>query len=399
MQSQPPSPAWHPSGIGLRVDVLLSEEAIAATDPSCWNLPGYDLRVWSSGAGVPPSPDLRNTSVVIVEGRPGSAEFLSGIQKLLKETPDLTVVAAVSEPTVDSVRTLMRAGAYDVLRLPLNIAEFQSTLDGIKEARGNANEGGGRTGKIISVVKSRGGSGATMLLTQLATYLSSSSREPGSRAAVIDLDLQFGNVASYLGQEPALGALDLLQAGHRLDAALLRTVALEHVSGLQVISAPKGMVPLDAVGADQVLALLDLAAAEFQTVFLDLPAAWTNWSLSALVKSDLVLLVTDLSISGIHQTADQISFFEEQGVASERIKVILNKVPKKMFRRVDAKAAEQALQRDLSIVIADDPMVPSALDLGNPIEKVAPKSAAARDLRALAGRLSTFLSEASNVAG
>jgi pilus assembly protein CpaE len=117
------------------------------------------------------------------------------------------------------------------------------------------------------------------------------------------------------------------------------------------------------------------------------------------VKSDLVLLVTDLSISGIHQTADQISFFEEQGVASERIKVILNKVPKKMFRRVDAKAAEQALQRDLSIVIADDPMVPSALDLGNPIEKVAPKSAAARDLRALAGRLSTFLSEASNVAG
>ena len=76
------------------------------------------------------------------------------------------------------------------------------------------------------------------------------------------------------------------------------------------------MMPLDAVTSEQIIEIVEIAKREFGTVFVDLPANWTNWSLSLLAQSDLVLLVTELSVTGLHRARRQLDLIREQELAS-----------------------------------------------------------------------------------
>src|SRR5690606_3425315 len=113
---------------------------------------------------------------------------------------------------------------------------------------------------------------------------------------LVDLDLQFGNAASYLGRSAAHTMADLLSAGAAVDGELIRTVASAGEDGVSVIAAPERISPLEDVDADQLIRILELARCQYDHVILDLPGNWANWTLSVIDKADLILLVVDLSI-------------------------------------------------------------------------------------------------------
>ena len=156
-------------------------------------------------------------------------------------------------------------------------------------------------GRFSSVIKSVGGVGATALLSQLAIRFAQHEAAHGREACLIDLDVQFGDVAFQLGLQPKLSLADLLEAGARLDGDLLRATTTDHPSGVKVIAAPSEMMPLEGIPNEQLLQIVELAAREFGTVFVDLPTNWTNWSLSLVARSDLVLLVTELTVAGLNR--------------------------------------------------------------------------------------------------
>src|SRR3546814_5074819 len=87
---------------------------------------------------------------------------------------------------------------------------------------------------------------------------------------LLDLDLQFGNAALYLGLSPTLSVADVIAAGARADGALLRSTTTEHPSGLHVVAAPPDIIPLESVSAEQMSDILDLARQEFSNVLVDL---------------------------------------------------------------------------------------------------------------------------------
>ena len=93
--------------------------------------------------------------------------------KQLAEGP-VPLIAAAYEPTMKLVRTLVRAGAHDVVPLPLDPEELETALDPIRRMVG-AHGARARAGhqKIITIIKSEGGVGATALLSQLATRFAS----------------------------------------------------------------------------------------------------------------------------------------------------------------------------------------------------------------------------------
>ena len=146
-----------------------------------------------------------------------------------------------------------------------------------------------------------GGAGATSLLTQVAVRFAEREAAAGREVCLVDLDVQFGDAAFQLGLRPKLSVADLLDAAGRLDGALARSAAVQHPSGLNVIAAPPQMLPLEALQSDQLIEIVDRCESEFGTVLLDLPANWTNWSLSLLARSDLVLLVVDPSLPSLHR--------------------------------------------------------------------------------------------------
>ena len=295
------------------------------------------------------------------------------------------LIAAAYEPPLAFVRKLVRAGAHDVVPLPLDPEELETALDPIRRmrsAQGKRERAGQQ--KIVTMIKSEGGVGATALLGQLATRFAAVEGAAGREACLIDLDVQFGDAAFQLGLQPKLSFSDLVAAGKRLDADLLRSVAAPHPSGLHVVSAPKEIMPLESVTSDQIMAIIDLATAEYGIVFVDLPMNWTNWSLSLLARSDLVLMISELRVPSLHRARRQLDLMDSQDLNNLDVRVVLNRVEKGLFKALNTDDAERVLRRPIAFTISNDhDTMTQAIDRGVPIDEVRRKSALARDIDAM----------------
>jgi pilus assembly protein CpaE len=208
---------------------------------------------------------------------------------------------------------------------------------------------------------------------------------------LIDLDVQFGDAAFQLGLHPKLSLMDLFEAGKRLDAELLGATVTDHPSGLKVIAAPSDVIPLESLSTDQVLDIVELAANEFGTVFLDLPANWANWSLSVLARADLVLLVTEITVPALRQARRQLDLIRSQ-VEDLEIRVVANRCESSQFRNIRPSDIEAALGRDIAYKVTDEEAVMrAAIDRGIPISEVKRRSALGRDIEQLENGIAAAL--------
>jgi pilus assembly protein CpaE len=233
-------------------------------------------------------------------------------------------------------------------------------------------------------VKSVGGVGATALLAQLAMRFARSEATHHRDACLIDLDVQFGDIAFQLGLQPKLSLADLLEAGARLDGDLLRATTIEHPSGLKVITAPRDILPIEGMPSDHLLRIVDIATREFGTVFVDLPTNWTNWSLSLVARSDLVLLVTELTVAGVSRARRQLDLLHSQDLGALDIRVVVNRFDKGMAKTVRPADIGHALGRDVAYTVANDfSVMRAAIDRGVPVDEIKRKTPLSKDLDAL----------------
>jgi pilus assembly protein CpaE len=328
--------------------------------------------------------ELESASAAVIQVDPGSPDSIKHFQKLAQSTAT-PLMAAAYDPSLALVRELVRAGAHDVIPLPLSADELETALaplrDELVNRRKRLDIG---KGKLVSVIKGVGGVGATALLSQLALRYANSEAARGRDVCIIDLDVQFGDLAFHLGLQPKLSLFDLLEAGTRLDGALLRATTTRHPCGLSIIAAPFDMMPLEAVSNDHVLQIVEMATREFGTVLLDLPTNWTNWSLSLVARSDLVLLVTELTVSGLSRARRQIDLLDSQDLDALDIRVIVNRHDKTLARTIRPSDVRQALGRDASYSVANDfILMRAAIDRGVPIEEIKRKSVLGKDLDTL----------------
>jgi pilus assembly protein CpaE len=325
---------------------------------------------------------LAQVSVLILEIRPEISASISRFADVRATHPDLPVVAAIRDADVRLVRTLLKQGARDVVGLPLVQSELVQIVDELMQEIDAQRSGEVETGQLVSVLKSIGGVGATTVATHLASQLA--GRDGNRNVCLIDLDLQFGDAASYLGITPQLSISDLLAAGSRIDGALLRSVATKTEAGLHVIAAPVDISPLEAANSDQILRIIELAREEYDHVILDLPTNWTNWTLSLVAQSDVVFLVAELSVASLRQAKRQLELLGNQKIGGGNLHVVANRIEKRLFRAIDLDSASQALHHPINYSIHNDyPLVRAAHDQGVLVNAIRAKSKIGRDIEDL----------------
>jgi pilus assembly protein CpaE len=328
--------------------------------------------------------ELASATAGVIQVDADSPASVKRFQKLAQsvETP---LIAAAYDPPLALVRSLIKMGAHDVIPLPLSLEDLETSVAPVAEqASARHSTVAAAHGKLVTVIKGSSGGGATALLSQLTVGFAENEVTAGRDVCLMDLDVQFGDVAFQMGLRPKLSLVDLLEAGTRLDGALLKSVVTEHPSGLKVIAAPMDMMPLESVSADHLLHIVDLATKQFGTVFVDLPSNWTNWSLSLVARSDLVLLVTELTVAGLNRAKRQLKLLESQELNSVDVRIIANRYDKNQARSIRPSDVREALGRDISYTISNDfPLMRAAIDRGVPISDIKRKSSIAKDLAVL----------------
>ena len=337
------------------------------------------------GMSVPHSV-MDQAEMLVLEIDPASEASLARMEQVRRDRPGLPLLAAVENADLRLVRALLRQGVTDVVALPFDFDELFTQVIDAAAANSHAT-GMDRLAPMATMVHAVGGSGATTVLTHLAAAIADDGA-CGSRVCLIDLDLQFGEVATQLGMTPQHSVLDLLEAGERLDGDLIRDTSMQTKHGYYIIAAPSQITPLEDVDVDRLLRMLTLARREYDFVLLDLPVNWTNWSLSAALACSEMLVLTDQTIGGLRQTRRCLDLFDMMDVPRENLHLIVNRAEKKMFQSIGVHEVSDTLHRNVSATIARDKTgLDSAQDQGLLLGEINKKAPFVKDVARLAGQM------------
>lgn len=327
--------------------------------------------------------------VLLVEVDLSSAASTDAFARLAAATTERKIIAAARNAGPEDIRRLFRAGAADVLTTPFTAGALQAALGEILQTSDNS----GASGRIITVVRACGGAGATTVALNLAALMGRPERKsPQSRksTAVLDLDLQFGDVDLALNLEPRSTLVDVLRAEQRFDGRLLQSAMVEHSSGLRLLAAPPKLVPLDALTPAFASQILAQSAQLHDYTFVDLPCVWTDWTLPILRQSCLLILITPPTVQGAIGAKRVLDAMQEAGVRTPTL-FVLNKLAGMVEAFEKPSRIGKSLNRDVDAVLSLDATATRAFDRGVLLADAFPNARLTRELRALAGKIEPTL--------
>jgi pilus assembly protein CpaE len=235
------------------------------------------------------------------------------------------------------------------------------------------------SGRIVTVFSAKGGAGKTTVATNLGAALA----DKGARSVcLVDLDLQFGDVAIVLQLFPENTIADAVPLGQELDAAALQTLLTQHSPGLAAVIAPTDPSQAAEVTAPLVARLLELLRRQFDFVIVDTPPAFDDQVLAALDASDLVALVATLDIPALKNLKLTLETLDLLNYPKDRIRVLLNRSDSKVG--LSLAEVEKTLRSPISAQIPSSREVPASINRGTPLMLDDPKHPVSGAIRGFA---------------
>lgn len=234
-------------------------------------------------------------------------------------------------------------------------------------------------GRIVTVYSPKGGAGTTFVAVNLAVALA----DTGHRVCLVDLDLQFGDVAIMTRTSPVRGVLDAV--GVQLTETELAEIVTPFDTGdgtsIDCVLAPVDPAAGDAVTADVVRLLLTRLRECYDHVVVDTAAHLSEHTLEALDAADQQVLVTTPDISSIKNTRLLLDTLDLLGTPAQRRLVVLNQSSPK--DRAVAGTVAEALRYGVTATVPRSAEVGTSAELGTPLIRRMPKDPAAASLHAL----------------
>jgi pilus assembly protein CpaE len=214
---------------------------------------------------------------------------------------------------------------------------------------------------VICVLGLKGGSGKTLTSTNLAVSLA----QAGRSVAIMDLDLQFGDVALAMGLNPVRTMYDLVRSGGSLDAEKLEDFLVEHPSGVRALLAPVRPDQAAVIGIPFLAEVQRLLSEMFEFVVFDTPPSFSPEVISAIDTSTDVLVVVMRDTLSLKNTKLGLETLERMDYDRRRVKVLLNRANTNVgIERDDVLAI---LGRDVDFQLPSDREITRSINQGVPI--------------------------------
>lgn len=352
-----------------------------------------DMRYWREGllrgelGEVVVELARTNPRVVAVGPELHPEAAIAVVRTFDEQRPDIVTVI-VSEPSPRLWEAAMRAGARDVISpdaTPTELRQvFDRALDTANRRRTTAGSDAdhGAQSRVITVVSPKGGSGKTTVASNLAVGLA--QHAPGE-VVIVDLDLQFGDVAGALRLAPEHTIANAASSRVALDSTTLKVFLTPHPADFFALCAPESLAQTDDVGPDVLNRVVSLLAEDFRYVVIDTAAGIDTAALSAMEMSTDIVLVSTTDVPCVRGMRKAVDAFDAIGVTSQKRLFLLN--------RSDAKVGLSLNDIESAVGMPVEVSVPSAipmwlsLNLGTPILESDPDSPAGKAMSELVHRL------------
>lgn len=294
--------------------------------------------------------------------------------------PRPPLVALISSHSAETLRMALRAGAEEVLVLPVDSNELTRCLVKISETHQNAGLSRSTTLSLVSVA---GGVGVSALTVALGFAI---RRLTKKQVALVDLGLQCSALSAILDLEPEHSISELADPTSAIDSIRLESVLCKHDSGLQLLAAPKRIEEAEMISAATVATTLKLMDELFDFILIDCGHSLNEGSVAAWERSQHLLYVVDQSVTSVRPAQRFLHLFERLQLKSVKPEFLLNRFDPD--NPITADKIEMALRRSIITRLPrDEESFAKAQITGGDLFVAAPNSSVRLGVESLAGRL------------
>lgn len=325
--------------------------------------------------------------VVIVACAEYTAEIGDYVRNATRQHPGRPLVVLCSQPPNGHLGEVIAAGAEDILTIPPDVSPdgartmSEQLVFAVHKAlikrRGAQAGAAAKLAPMICVLGLKGGSGKTLTACNLAVALAGA----GAKVAIVDVDLQFGDIGLALGMSPERTLYDLVRAGGSLDAEKLEDFLTAHSSGARALLAPARPDQAGVVTADFLKDVYVLLREMHDFVIVDTPPSFTPEVIGAVDASSHVCLVAMLDSLSLKNSKLGLETLERMGYGGS-VRVVLNRADSSVgIAPADVCAV---MGRPPDVLVPSDRMITRAVNQGEPIVALHRRSQAARAYQELA---------------
>lgn len=314
----------------------------------------------------------------------------------------IRVILIAEELSPMVLHQLLRLGADDFVPYPLPEGALHDAIERIRKQQsvppptaralppGPSTPGAARDGVVLPVHGLAGGVGATTFAVNLAWELATIEKKNGPKVCLVDLDLQYGSVSTFLDLPRRESIYELLSDTSVLDRDAFMQALLPFNERLQVFTAPYDMLPLDLETSEDIQRIIDMARANFDYVVIDMPSTVVQWTETVLNAAQVYFVLLELDMRSAQNALRLLRAFKAEELPVEKLRFALNRAPG--FTDLSAKSRAKRLAESLDISIElwlpdGQKPVTHANDHGLPLSEAAAKNPLRKEIQKLAKSL------------
>ncbi|THD72941.1 pilus assembly protein CpaE [Thalassobius vesicularis] len=316
----------------------------------------------------------------------------------------IKVILIADDVSPAALHQLLRQGADEFVPYPLPENELMAAVERIRTpepeiqyhpepAPRAANKSThNREGVLMAVHGLAGGTGATTLAVNLGWELVVAAKkgETPPRVCLIDLDFQFGSVSTYFDLPRRDAVFEMLSDTESMDDDVFMQALMSFEDKLHVLTAPADIIPLDLLGSEEVMRVIEMARKHFDYVIVDMPKTIVQWTEAILSNAHIYLATIELDMRSAQNALRLKRALQAEALPFDKIRFVLNRSPK--FTDLNGKSRVKRLAESLGIAIElqmpdGGKQVTQAGDHGLPLAQSAPKNPLRKEIAKLAGTL------------
>ena len=303
--------------------------------------------------------------LVVVNLDPGATDSLRRIGHLPRQFHNVSFFALSQVLDPNLLMDVMAAGVKEFVPLPINEIRFTAALERLANVNGM-----GKRAKLINIIPTQGGCGASTIACNLAASIAQTKK-----TALIDLDLIRGGCASYFDTRPRYTIADVMQSADRVDRQLLdNALAVHKKTGVSILSRPDLPEDTQRVNQPGLVRLFNILGRMFDCVVIDSKMSVDPMYATTLQTADVNVIVMQLNVPSAKNTERYVGAMRRMGIESSKIKIVVNRFVKKGWD-IDPSEVERALGLKISWLVPNDfKTAISAINYGEPFVVSNPKT-------------------------
>lgn len=311
----------------------------------------------------------------------------------------IKVILIAEDVSPASLHQLLRKGADEFVPYPLPEQELQFAIERLNQTPAvtadlqngsQLKSGSAKEGAVIVMHGLAGGVGSTTLAVNLAWELATSDKKDPPSVCLLDLELQYGSVSTYLDLPRRETVFEMLSEIENLDEEVFGQALLDFDDRLQVLTAPAELIPLDMIGSEDVERLIEIARSHFDYVVIDMPSTLVQWSETVLSAAHVYFALIELDMRSAQNALRLKRALQSEDLPFNKLRFVLNRGPK--FTDLSGKSRVKRMAESLGIAIDlhlpdGGKQITQSADHGMPLEKSAAKNPLRKEIAKLAQSL------------